>query len=60
MLLGVNLSGGEFNPSGTRLNWDYTYPTTAEIDYYASKGLSVIRLPKPEGKPSFNIKLQQA
>src|SRR5437763_16490513 len=24
---------------------DYTYPTHAEIDYSASKGLSVIRLP---------------
>ncbi len=46
MLWGVNLSGGEFNPSGTRgLNWDYTYPTRAEVDYYVSKGMDVIRLP---------------
>jgi hypothetical protein len=26
-------------------NTNYTYPTDAEIDYYASKGLGVIRLP---------------
>ena len=26
-------------------NKDYTYPTHEEIDYYASKGLGVIRLP---------------
>ena len=24
---------------------DYTYPTHTEIDYYASKGLDVVRLP---------------
>lgn len=45
MLWGVNLAGGEFNPSGTRIHWDYTYPTHAEVDYYASKGMEVIRLP---------------
>jgi endoglucanase len=45
-LLGVNLAGAEFgsNVPGT-FGTDYTYPTHAEIDYYASKGLSVIRLP---------------
>ncbi len=46
-LLGVNLSGGEYSantlPGG--VGTDYTYPTDAEIDYYASKGLDVIRLP---------------
>ena len=46
MLWGVNLSGGEFNPGGTRgINFDYTYPTHAEIDYYAARGMDVIRLP---------------
>ena len=45
-LLGVNLSGAEFgsNVPGV-FGTDYTYPTHAEIDYYASKGLGVIRLP---------------
>ena len=45
-LLGVNLAGAEFgsNVPGT-FGTDYTYPTHAEIDYYASKGMSVIRLP---------------
>ena len=46
MLIGVNLSGAEFgsNIPGT-YGIDYTYPTHAEIDYYASKGLGVIQLP---------------
>lgn len=45
-LLGVNLSGGEYGPSGTgQLNTDYTYPTHGEIDYYASEGLNVLRIP---------------
>src|SRR5262245_250997 len=46
LLVGVNLSGAEFgsNVPGT-FGTDYTYPTHAEIDYYAGKGLTVIRLP---------------
>lgn len=47
LLIGVNLAGAEFgekNIPGT-YNKDYTYPTDAEIDYYASKGMEVIRLP---------------
>jgi endoglucanase len=45
-LLGVDLSGAEYNPNGTRgVNYDYTYPTHAEIDYFASKGMTAIRLP---------------
>ncbi len=51
--LGVNLSGAEFgisDPDGRerqhRHLWQhYTYPTHAEIDYYASEELNVIRLP---------------
>jgi hypothetical protein len=36
-LLGVNLSGAEYgNPATGVLNYDYTYPTTSEIDYFAS------------------------
>ena len=45
-LFGVNLSGAEYNPNGTRgLGYDYIYPTHAEIDYFASKGMTAIRLP---------------
>jgi endoglucanase len=46
-LVGVNLSGLEFGGPvypGV-LNTDYVEPTHAEIDYYASKGMNVIRLP---------------
>ena len=43
---GVNLAGAEF---GSRLpgtyGTDYTYPTHAEVDYFASKGMGIIRLP---------------
>src|SRR5262245_29609621 len=46
LLLGVNLAGAEFgsNVPGV-FGTDYTYPTHAEIDYYAAKGMGVIRLP---------------
>jgi endoglucanase len=46
-LVGVNLSSAEFAPQedpGT-YGINYTYPTNQEIDYYASKGMTVIRLP---------------
>ena len=46
-LVGVNLSGAEFAPQndpGT-YNVDYTYPTHQEVDYYASNGMTVIRVP---------------
>jgi endoglucanase len=45
-LFGVNIAGAAFNPGGTRgEGFDYTYPTHAEIDYFASKGMTAIRLP---------------
>lgn len=46
-LKGVNISGGEYNGGNTsgRLNYQYTYPSNAEIDYYAGKGMTVIRMP---------------
>jgi endoglucanase len=46
LLIGVNLAGAEFgwNVPGV-FGTDYTYPTHAEVDYYAAKGMSVIRLP---------------
>ncbi|MBB5715193.1 cellulase family glycosylhydrolase [Sphingomonas aerophila] len=37
-MIGVNLAGAEFATNAV-------YPTTAEIDYFASKGMGVIRLP---------------
>ncbi len=43
---GVNLSGLEYNPGGmNRPNWDYFIPTTAELQYYHSQGVNLIRLP---------------
>jgi endoglucanase len=45
-LFGVNISGAEYNPNATRgVGYDYTYPSHAEIDYFASKGMTAIRLP---------------
>ena len=46
-LLGVNLAGAEFGPNTPSATYgtDYTYPTHQEIDYYASKGMNVIRVP---------------
>ena len=48
-LFGVNLSGAEYG-SATAQNpgtegTDYVMPSNSEIDYYASKGMNVIRLP---------------
>ena len=46
-LLGVNLASAAFGSSkipGTE-GTDYIYPTHGEIDYYAAKGMDVIRLP---------------
>lgn len=46
---GVNLAGAEFfhkKMEGVgRFNKDYHYPTTDELDYWKSKGLTLIRLP---------------
>jgi endoglucanase len=45
-LLGVNLSGAEDgNPVTGVMNYNYVYPTTSEIDYFASLGLNTIRIP---------------
>ena len=44
---GVNLAGADFGEGtlpGT-YNSDYTYPTTAEMDYFISKGMTIFRLP---------------
>ncbi len=44
-LLGVNLAGAEFGSVGQPYGQGYTYPTHAEIDYEAAKGMNIIRLP---------------
>jgi endoglucanase len=43
--MGVNLAGGEFGSVPGQVDKDFTYPTTAELDYYKSKNLMLIRLP---------------
>lgn len=44
---GINLSGGELNPERNPAVYgrDYIYPPPRELDYYSSKGFSVVRLP---------------
>ena len=45
-LLGVNISGGEYGSTGTgTLGTDYIYPSGTELQYFASKGMTAIRLP---------------
>lgn len=44
-LTGVNIAGAEFNPAGTKLFFDYTYPTTQQLDYWTAKGFRVFRVP---------------
>lgn len=46
-LLGVNIAGAEFNNTRLpgRLNFDYIYPTRAELEYFRDAGMTVIRLP---------------
>ena len=43
-VFGVVLSGGDFTPGGAYPG-NYGYPPNASIDYYASKGMGIIRLP---------------
>ena len=44
---GINLSGAELNPEENPPVYgkDYIYPPPRELDYYASKGFEVVRLP---------------
>jgi endoglucanase len=44
-MIGVNISGGEYKESGLAYGRDYIFPSNAEIDYYAGKGMDVIRVP---------------
>ena len=43
-VFGVVLSGGDFTPGGAYPD-NYGYPPNASIDYYASKGMGIVRLP---------------
>ncbi len=47
LLVGVSLSGAEYNPKRVpaRPDVDYVYPTSADLDYFLSRGLTTIRLP---------------
>jgi len=46
---GVNISGGEFGdtkPGVTRIyGTNYTYPSASELDYFAGKGVNIVRFP---------------
>ncbi|RAI43565.1 cellulase family glycosylhydrolase, partial [Rhodoplanes roseus] len=44
-MFGVNLAGAEFGPCRGEFGTDYIYPTTADLDYYLGKGVTLIRLP---------------
>jgi endoglucanase len=47
-MVGVNLSGGQYGKQGGAVGiygTDYIYPSTAELDYYATRDMNVIRLP---------------
>jgi len=45
MVRGANLSGGDFGTVPGTYEIDYTYPTKAEVDYYADHGFNALRLP---------------
>ena len=47
LLTGVNLAGAEFNGhlEQTKYGQHYFYPSPSTVDYYATKGMNVIRLP---------------
>lgn len=42
--IGIVLSGGEFTPGGVH-GQNYGYPIPACVDYYADKGMKIMRLP---------------
>jgi Ca2+-binding RTX toxin-like protein/aryl-phospho-beta-D-glucosidase BglC (GH1 family) len=44
-MFGINLSGAEFGGNTGQYGWNYIYPSTSSIQYYASKGVDLIRLP---------------
>lgn len=44
---GVNIAGGEFTAEKLpgRYGYDYTYPDPSTINYFAAKGMNIIRIP---------------
>ncbi|HVX36665.1 MAG TPA: glycoside hydrolase family 5 protein [Hyphomicrobium sp.] len=44
-MAGVNLAGAEFGNVPGRFSFDYAYPPSATIDYYAGLGFNLIRVP---------------
>src|SRR6059058_962977 len=44
-MIGVNLYAGQFGGAGGAYGRDYIYPANSYLDYYAGKGMDVIRLP---------------
>ncbi len=45
LVRGANLAGGDFGFVPGTYGIDYTYPSKAEIDYYADRGFNALRLP---------------
>jgi len=44
-LAGVNISGGEFGALPGKINYQYIYPSNAEIDYFYNNGMRILRIP---------------
>jgi endoglucanase len=42
---GANIAGGDFGTVPGVYGTDYTYPTKAEIDYFADRGFNALRVP---------------
>ena len=42
---GINLSGAEYGERDGTLGTNYTYPSEKTVQYFASKGMNVVRLP---------------
>jgi endoglucanase len=42
---GINLSGAEYGERDGTLGTNYTYPSEKTVEYFASKGMNVVRLP---------------
>ncbi|ODR97592.1 hypothetical protein AUC69_10770 [Methyloceanibacter superfactus] len=45
MLRGANVSGGDFGKVPGTYGTDYIYPSKAEVDYYADRGFTALRVP---------------
>ena len=44
-MIGVNLSGGEYGSTIGTYGKNYIYPSLKSLQYYADKGMDVVRLP---------------